>query len=130
MSLHIELALIAFLGMLISVLMKYKSLYTKAEAANVSLPFGTYLKQDWIALTISIATIIMALLMLDNIVNLHVNAMNWVKFVFSFVGYASNDLILRLGSAANKKLNNIINAETGIRAVKINIEEGAEPPKR
>lgn len=127
MNLHVELGVIAFIGMIISVLLKYKSLRAKADAANVSLSLRNYLKQDWIALTVSVLTIISALLMLDNIVNLHVNAINWMKFLFSFVGYASNDLILRLGSAANKKLNNIINMESGYRATKINIEEGKEP---
>ena len=128
MNLHIELGIIALLGMIISVLMKYKSLREKADVANVSLSLRNYLKQDWIALAISFATIVLALLLLDNIVNLHVNAINWVKFLFAFVGYASSDLILRLGSAANKKLNNIINIETGYRATKINIEEGAKHP--
>lgn len=124
MNLHIQLGMIALLGMAINVAIKYKSLRDKADAANVSLSLRNYLKQDAVAIFISAATILMALLMLDNIVNLHVYAMKWMKFIFGFVGYASSDLILRLGSAANKKLNRIIDAATGTSEIKTSIEEG------
>lgn len=126
MDLHIQLGLIAFLGMVIEVLAKYKALREKANAANVSLSFRNFLKQDWIALCISGVSIVLALLVLDNIVNLHVNMMKWVKFLFAFVGFASCNLILRLGSAANKKLNNIIDVATGYRETKLDINTGLE----
>lgn len=124
MNLHIQVALIAILGMVLQVLLKYKSLSDKATNANVSLSFGEYLKQDFIMLIASLVTIGIFVFMLDNIVNMYVKAINWVKFLFAFVGYTGSDIILRLFSAANKKLNNIIDAETGYRATKINIEEG------
>lgn len=125
MDLHTQLTLIAFLGMVIEILAKYKALHDKAVAANIDLPFATFLKQDWVALAISAVTIIIALIALDTIVNIHVDAMKWVKFIFVFIGLSSSNLILRLGSVANKKINNIINTETGFRETKINIEEGS-----
>lgn len=125
MSLHIQLGLIALFGASVEVALKYKAMHEKAKVANVSLSLRNYLKQDSISIFISVVTIIMALMMLDNIANLHVNAMKWMKFIFAFVGYASANLILRFGSAANKKLNRIIDAATGYSENKTSIEEGS-----
>ena len=112
MNIYTECFLIAMLGLVLQVLLKYKSLHEKATKANIKMNLADYLKQDWLMLIASVITIGIFLFMLDDIVNFHVKAINWVKFLFCFVGYTGSDIMLRLFSAANKKLNNIIDAKT------------------
>jgi L-cystine uptake protein TcyP (sodium:dicarboxylate symporter family) len=124
MDLHIEVTLLALLGLALQLLLKYKSLKDKATKSNVALNFWEFVKQDFLSILATIVMIIIFVFVLDDIVNLHVKAIYWVKFLFVFAGYTGSDLILRLFGVTNRKLNNIIDKETGQSMDKINIEEG------
>ena len=112
MDIHLQAILIAILGMALQVTLKIYSLKVKAEKANITLTVGGYFKQDWLMMVASIITIIIFVFLIDDIMNLHTSAIYYIKFLFAFVGYTGSDIILRLFSIANKKINAIINQQT------------------
>jgi predicted tellurium resistance membrane protein TerC len=123
MDIHIQAGLIALLGMALQVTLKIYSLKQKATNANIQLTVAEYFRQDWLMLLASVLTIGIFLFLVDDIIGLYSRAVNYVKFLFAFVGYTGSDIILRLFSVANKKINSLIDAQTDHRPTKTTLSE-------
>lgn len=130
MDIHLQAILIALLGMALQVTLKIYSLKVKASNANIKLTVGGYFKQDWLMLLAAIITIIIFVLLIDDMMHLHANAVHYIKFLFAFIGYTGSDLILRFFSAANRKINAIINQQTdhAPESTQINGQTSTTPP--
>lgn len=102
----------AMLGSLIQIAFKARSLKTKAKVSNIEFSFAQFIKDDWLSIVSNQIVIFVALVALDEIVGVDSKAMNYIKLIFCFIGYAGNDVALRLFSFADKRLNSAIDFKT------------------
>lgn len=112
--LYIQCFLVAFFGMLLQALLKIKSLQDKARKANVQFSPKEYLVDDWVSHSASLVTVIMIMFFVDELAHFSEYVMNYVKFGFAFVGYTGSDIMSRLFSVVNKRINNAIDDKTTI----------------
>ncbi len=112
--LYIKCFLVAVIGFAIFTGLKMKSMQDKARSGNIQFSAKDYFKDDWISICVSLLTIIMFLLFIDEILNLKPAMINYVLMGFAFVGYTSSDIASRLFSVANKRLNKAIDEKTTI----------------
>jgi len=103
---------IAFLGMLLQMLLKIKSIQDKAKKANVKFSVKEYLLDDWVSHSISVVTIIMFMFFIHEAINFNPIVQNYLKIAFAFVGYSSADIASRIFSVVNKRVNNAIDYKT------------------
>lgn len=108
------LFLIGFLGMVLQALLKIKSIQDKARKANVQFKPKEYIIEDWVSHSASFVTLIMVLLFVDEIINFSVTAGEYLKFGFAFVGYTGSDIMSRIFSVVNKRINTAIDYKSTI----------------
>ncbi len=100
--------LIAFLGMILQMLLKIKSLQEKARKANVKFSTAEYLRDDWASHCISIVTIVLFMFFINEMVTFNSNVSKYLKMGFAFVGYSSADIASRIFSVVNRRINDAI----------------------
>lgn len=105
---------IALIGMGLQTAMAMQSLQKKARLANVEFKAKHYLQEDYLTLVISFLTIVLAMLLINEVLNIKPEVKDYLKFGFAFIGYASNDIASRLFSAANSRVNAAIDYKTTI----------------
>jgi len=111
-TLYIQCFAVAFFGMLLQALLKIKSIQDKARKANVQFSAKEYLVDDWASHCASLVTVIMFLFFVDELANFSDKVMEYLKFGFAFVGYTGSDIMSRLFSVVNKRVNNAIDYKT------------------
>jgi len=106
---------IALLGLLFAVLLQLKSQSDKAKLANLIKPtFGSYVKDEWITISLSIVTIIIGLFLIPIVVGLKPQYAPYIRPAFLPIGYAGTDILLKLFGVVNKRLNAAIDMKTNI----------------
>lgn len=103
---------IAFLGMILQMLLKIKSIQDKAKKANVVFKIKEYFLDDWVSHCISLVTIIMFMFFITEFVAFNTIVSKYLKIGFAFVGYSSADIASRIFSVVNKRVNNAIDYKT------------------
>ena len=114
MQLYAQCFFIALLGSLLQTTFKMRSMQIKAKLANLEFSVKQYLKDDWIVLSGNIITIIMCLFFISEVTNIKPEVMDYLKIGFAFIGYTGSDVLNRVFSVANKKLNSAIDYKTNI----------------
>lgn len=109
---YLIIFLVAFLGMVLQMLLKIKSLQEKAKKANVIFSTKEYLRDDRVSHAISIVTIIMFMFFINEFVTFNAVVSKYLKIGFAFVGYSSADIASRIFSVVNKRINNAIDYKT------------------
>lgn len=113
LSFPIQCLLIGLLGTVAAVLGALKSLQAKASAASLDFKIGRdYFQKDWYTIAISLVAITMGYIALPY----YPKTLNplWGILGFFLLGYAGNDVIFKLYSFANSRLNKAIDAKTTI----------------
>lgn len=122
---YVKLILSALGGIFLSVLVKARTTHLKAQMAGGSVPLWQFIKDDSLSIIGAIVSIVMILLPVSEILKpealivIDKDYTVWVfKFtarsIFNFVvmammgfaGYSGMDLLLKLYSVANTKVNN------------------------
>lgn len=114
LSLYIQCFAVAFFGMLLQALLKIKSIQDKAKKANVQFSPKEYLIDDWVSHSASLVTVIMVMFFVDEFAHFSEFVMMYIKFGFAFVGYTGSDIMSRLFSVVNKRINKAIDYKTSI----------------
>jgi len=109
---YFQLFLIALLGSTLQVTFKLRSLQAKAKLSNVQFHWKDALKDDAFAHIGNIITIVMAIMVTGEILQLKPEIVNYLKIAYAFVGYTGSDIALRFFSLADKKLNAAIDYKT------------------
>lgn len=114
MNFHLYLACfgVALVGMALQTVLKLKSLQDKARAGNIKFNVWDYFRNDWLSIIASVLTIVLFLIIVDNLLKWKPVIINYVKIGFAFVGYVGSDIASRLFSVVNRKINSIIDAKT------------------
>ena len=103
---------VAILGAALQIGFKIKSIQDKARKANVEFSAKSYFKDDWITFVLSGITIVICIICVDEFAHFSEAVMQYVKFAFAFIGYTGSDILSRLFSVANRKINNAIDYKT------------------
>lgn len=102
------------LGLLLHVLIKYRSLLNRAKAANSAIGFGVFIKNEIIGICISFVVLVMFVIGFDELANYKPVVLNGAKWLFSFVGYAGSSVLLSFFSKSEKALLKVIDKKTNI----------------
>jgi len=102
----------ALVGLAFQVSLKIKSISDKARLANVEFSIGKYFKDDVWALISSVVAVLGFMLFMDEVMGFSPYVVKYVKFGFFFVGYVGSDIMLRIMSVANKRVNSAIDYKT------------------
>lgn len=120
---------VAFLGMILQALLKIKSIQEKARKANVQFSAKEYFFDDWVSHLASLVTIGMCLFFIDEFTNFYAKAADYMKIGFAFIGYTGSDIMSRLFSVVNKRINDAIDYKTTIADKSTGTTETPTPAK-
>jgi uncharacterized membrane protein len=114
-----EIAIVGFIGMLLHMLMKARSIQNKARKANVQFNFWSYFSDDWLSHLISAVAVVLYVYLVKNRVNNTdpVTLTNWHETILAFsatVGYSGADIVSRFFSFTNRRINSAIDHKTTI----------------
>lgn len=113
--------ILGMLGMILQTSIKIAVLKSQSKAANHIFSFKDYIRDDWPVILGSVATVIIAILALDEYLPLSLLISKYVKIFFVFVGYTGSSILQVVFSIYNKKLMAVID-------IKTNIADGKKPP--
>jgi|SRR6185312_7715617 len=111
-SLYINCSIIALLGLALAVLLQMKSQSQKAKQANLVFSPGSYIRQEWITISISLIVIVIGLYFIPIVVGIKPQYLPYIKPAFLPLGYMGTDIILKLFGVVNKRLNAAIDYKT------------------
>lgn len=110
-----EIVIAGFIGMLLQMLLKARSLQQKARLANVQFKFMEYFSGDIISHLISLLAIGLYVLLVRGRLNNVPTSMYEIVLAFSAtVGYSGADIVSRFFSFTNNKINAAIDHKTNI----------------
>lgn len=127
MNLPLPIACIfmGLLGLALSTLLILRSLSNKAKAANVVFTTAGYFKADWFTPVASLVSILMAFILLPYAPK------NWSPAIslllFGTVGYMGSDIMSRVFSVVNKRINAAIDYKTTISDTATNTLDAPTP---
>ena len=114
LALYAQCFFVALFGMILQALLKVKSIQDKANKANVQFSAKEYILEDWVSHCASLVTVIMVMFFIDELALFSEYVMQYVKFGFAFVGYTGSDIMSRLFSVVNRRINKAIDFKTTI----------------
>lgn len=114
LSLYFQCLLAATLGGLVHASVKAKGLQTLAKKSNIEFTIKGFFKDDWITMVGNQLFIFLALLIIDEWLNVDSIFMERVKTLFAVIGFGGSSLALALFSTATKKLYSAIDYKTTI----------------
>lgn len=123
-----EIAIVGFIGMILHMLMKARSIQSKARQANVQFKFREYFTGDWLSHLISTVAVVLYVLLVKNRVNNTdpVTLTSWHEMILAFsatVGYSGADLVSRFFSFTNNRINAAIDHKSTIS----DLSQGLDP---
>lgn len=114
-----EILICGFIGMLLQMLMKARSIQEKARLSNVQFKFSEYFINDWLSHMISTgAVVLFAILVRRRLDHIPVNMYELVLAFAASVGYGGADIVSRFFSFTNKRINMAIDHKTTISDTK------------
>lgn len=111
-QLYILCFVIGMLGVLFQIGLKIKSIQDKARKANIEFKPWSYFTDDWLQIALSTLTVIICLFLVEEFAKFSEKVMEYVKFGFLFTGYTGSDILSRIFSVANKRINDAIDYKT------------------
>jgi len=114
-NVYLDLFIGGLLGQLFHVLViKLPALKKRATDANTTFNPAQYFKDDWLALTASLVTILICIFLFDEITGAYPSIVKYAKFFFIFVGYTGSSVLLGALSRADKKIQKVVDTKTNI----------------
>ncbi len=110
------------LGMALQVFLKLKSLADKSRVGNVSFNPGDYFRKDWLSLGASVTTILIALVVTDELIGFNELVLQYIRLGFAFVGYTGADIASRVFGVMSNQINKVIDYKTDVADGKVKSE--------
>ncbi len=112
---YVYCGILALLGLLFAILLQLKSQSQKAKLANLVQPvFKTFVKEEWITISLSLVTIAIAMFLIPIVIDLKPQFVSYIRPAFLPIGYAGTDILLKLFGVVNKRLNAAIDYKTTV----------------
>jgi hypothetical protein len=129
MTILTEIAIAGVIGMILQMLMKARSIQSKAKLSNVQFKFWSYFVDDWLSHLISlIAVALYVLLARRRIVDAPVNMYELILALSATVGYAGADIVSRFFSFTNRRINAAIDHKTSIADQSVGVDPHTPTP--
>lgn len=106
--------MIGSLGVLLQILSKIKTLQVKSKLANHNFSFKEYFSDDWATIAASFVSVLILCYCLDEILAVKPVLVDYIKWLFVFVGFTGSSVIQSLFSVTSKKINDIIDIKTNL----------------
>jgi len=116
-------------GVIMHCLAKAKSLIDYAKNANVKFSFKDYLEKDFIAISMSLCSVFLWLLLFPEVGKVRPNILVFTRFSFFAVGLLGSWIVQTFISRAKSYLMNIVDKKTNI-ADNVVLDDGNEEPIR
>lgn len=114
-QLYIQCLIAGLLGILIHVFgIKLPALKKRSDVANKKFSIQDYLADDWIGIGLSVITVLVAILLLDEIIGYKPALLKYIKYFFVFIGYTGSSLLLSALSKTDKAINAVVDKKTNI----------------
>lgn len=112
-NLHFDLIIAGLIGMLFHIfVLKLPAMKVRAKNANTDFSIKDYLKDDWVALGASLISVIVAVFVIDEILNFKPSIKDYLKFFFVFIGYTGSSILQGVLSKTEKKIQEIVDEKT------------------
>jgi len=112
--LFLECFAMGIMGAIIFILIQINKLQVRSKAANVPFSLSQYFKDDWAAIALSFATVLVSILGVDELTKYKPEILDYIKWFFLLIGYCGGSVLTALLSRANKKLLDIVDVKTNI----------------
>ncbi len=100
---------------------KIPAVKKQATVANMGFSYGAYLKDDLAAILASLLTILILLVVLDEVVKFKPEVLSYLKFFFVCIGYMGSSVLISVMGQAVSKINSVVDLKT-------NISDALQPP--
>ena len=129
MSLITEIAIVGFLGMVLQMLMKARSIQAKARLSNLQFNFWRYFVDDWLSHLISFFAVALCIFIVRNRLKDVPDSMYEIILGLSAtVGYSGADIVSRFFSFTNKRINAAIDHKTTIADISVGVDPHVPTP--
>lgn len=107
--------LLGLLGVAFHILaIKAPAVKKRTESANLPFKLIDYLKDDILAISASVITVVIAVFLLDEIIGYNPSFIRYVKFGFVFVGYTGSSLLISILGKFDKSVSAVVDTKTNI----------------
>lgn len=104
-----------FIGIALQLLYKAFKLNQKAKISNEKFSLVTWMKDDYLALTLNTLSPFIVLYIGDEWLNYELGiVVKYLKSIFVFVGFSGSSVIMGFLSVADRKYNKIIDNKTNV----------------
>lgn len=100
--------LAAFLGQVVQIALKIRALNKKARKANQLYGFKDYVRDDFWTMFLGFVFPLGVLIFADEVMNWKDWLVDYIKGLFFFVGLGGAELVSKIYSAGNDKVNNML----------------------
>lgn len=104
---------LGILGVLLHIFaMKLPAVRKRAKDANMPFSIKDYFAEDYPAIISSLITVIMAVLLVDELVGYNPSYMRFIKYFFAFIGYTGSSILIGAFGKFDKSISAIVDAKT------------------
>lgn len=104
---------LGILGVLLHIFgMKLPAVRKRAKDANLPFTIKDYLSEDYPAIIASMITVVIAVLIIDEMVGYNPSYMRYIKFFFAFIGYTGSSILIGAFGKFDKGISAIVDAKT------------------
>jgi hypothetical protein len=107
-------SLLGLLGIAFQTLIKIDTFQKQSRLANKAFSPIDYFKNDWITVSLNILTLIVALIIVDEITTFKPDVIPFIKWFFFFIGYTGSSLLNRILSKTQSGIDKVIDVKTDI----------------
>ena len=107
------------LGITLQTFLKLRGLKAKANVGNVSFNPGDYFRKDWLSLAASVTTVLIALVVTDELIGFNELVLRFIRLGFAFVGYTGADIASRVFGVMSNQINKVIDYKTDVADGKV-----------
>ena len=108
-----EVAIVGVIGAVLQMLMKARSIQTKARLSNVQFKFWSYFVDDWLSHLISLFALALVIFMTRHrLVGIKPDMHEIILGLSATVGYSGADIVSRFFSYTNRRINSAIDFKT------------------
>lgn len=93
---------------------KIPAVKNQAKVANLPFSLKDYITDDLAGIVSSVLTVLVFLVVLDEVVAFRPSVLPWLKGSFIFVGFTGSSLLIALLGKATGKINEVVNIKTDV----------------
>lgn len=85
---------------------------TRATVANMNFSYGAFFQDELAAILASLLTVIILLVVLDELVAFKPAVLPYLKFGFVFIGFTGSSILIAILGKASDKINAVVDVKT------------------